>query len=187
MSSAQLNAGQDHGKAQVYSYSTALWYNYIEYNLIVHTYWLARPRRRTGSIQLRAQQTQRMIRPTTRLEKPKGRLKEARRKMLDFSNRSSNFLFFAFSLLQKCKFSNWPNFCFTFVTIVIQTGEQMAHMAQGAIDGMKNTLGMNDKKWEEGQFCHFHCLSFIWLYLVKLRIFVCNKSFIAIPLLYVLW
>ncbi|KAI3459591.1 hypothetical protein Pfo_016254 [Paulownia fortunei] len=27
-----------------------------------------------------------------------------------------------------------------------QTGEQMAHMAQGAIDGVKNTLGMGDKK-----------------------------------------
>ncbi|KAL0368533.1 UNVERIFIED_CONTAM: hypothetical protein Scaly_1072200 [Sesamum calycinum] len=27
-----------------------------------------------------------------------------------------------------------------------QTGEQMVNMAQGAIDGMKNTLGMNDKK-----------------------------------------
>ncbi|KAL8491148.1 hypothetical protein ACS0TY_022978 [Phlomoides rotata] len=27
-----------------------------------------------------------------------------------------------------------------------QTGEQMANMAQGAIDGVKNTLGMNDKK-----------------------------------------
>ncbi|KAI3469888.1 hypothetical protein Pfo_026551 [Paulownia fortunei] len=27
-----------------------------------------------------------------------------------------------------------------------QTGEQMAHMAQGALDGVKNTLGMGDKK-----------------------------------------
>ncbi|CAA2992115.1 late embryogenesis abundant protein 1-like [Olea europaea var. sylvestris] len=27
-----------------------------------------------------------------------------------------------------------------------QTGEQVAHMAQGAIDGVKNTLGMGDKK-----------------------------------------
>ncbi|KAK6130505.1 hypothetical protein DH2020_035763 [Rehmannia glutinosa] len=27
-----------------------------------------------------------------------------------------------------------------------QTGEQMAHMAQGAIDGVKNTLGMSEKK-----------------------------------------
>ncbi|KAL3628059.1 hypothetical protein CASFOL_028161 [Castilleja foliolosa] len=27
-----------------------------------------------------------------------------------------------------------------------QTGEQVANMAQGAIDGVKNTLGMNDKK-----------------------------------------
>ncbi|PIM98990.1 Malate dehydrogenase (decarboxylating) [Handroanthus impetiginosus] len=27
-----------------------------------------------------------------------------------------------------------------------QTGEQMVHMAQGAIDGVKNTLGMGDKK-----------------------------------------
>ncbi|PSR98347.1 Late embryogenesis abundant protein [Actinidia chinensis var. chinensis] len=26
------------------------------------------------------------------------------------------------------------------------TGEQMMHMAQGAIDGVKNTLGMNEKK-----------------------------------------
>ncbi|KZV13940.1 late embryogenesis abundant protein 1-like [Dorcoceras hygrometricum] len=27
-----------------------------------------------------------------------------------------------------------------------QTGEQVVHMAQGAIDGVKNTLGMGDKK-----------------------------------------
>ncbi|KAL7124188.1 hypothetical protein ABFS83_14G031200 [Erythranthe nasuta] len=27
-----------------------------------------------------------------------------------------------------------------------QTGEQVAHMAQGAIDGVKNTLGMGEKK-----------------------------------------
>ncbi|GFY82814.1 Late embryogenesis abundant protein [Actinidia chinensis var. chinensis] len=27
-----------------------------------------------------------------------------------------------------------------------QTGEQVMHMAQGAIDGVKNTLGMNEKK-----------------------------------------
>ncbi|PIM98988.1 Malate dehydrogenase (decarboxylating) [Handroanthus impetiginosus] len=27
-----------------------------------------------------------------------------------------------------------------------QTGDKMAHMAQGAIDGVKNTLGMSDKK-----------------------------------------
>ncbi|KAL6581909.1 hypothetical protein OROMI_005923 [Orobanche minor] len=26
-----------------------------------------------------------------------------------------------------------------------QTGEQVAHMAQGAIDGVKNTLGIGDK------------------------------------------
>ncbi|XP_073054056.1 uncharacterized protein [Primulina huaijiensis] len=31
-------------------------------------------------------------------------------------------------------------------TFLQQTGEQMAHMAQGAIDGVKNTLGMGDKK-----------------------------------------
>ncbi|XP_009777266.1 late embryogenesis abundant protein 1-like [Nicotiana tabacum] len=31
-----------------------------------------------------------------------------------------------------------------------QTGEQMIHMAQGAIDGVKNTLGMgSDKKQRE--------------------------------------
>ncbi|KAL6970636.1 hypothetical protein U1Q18_030330 [Sarracenia purpurea var. burkii] len=27
-----------------------------------------------------------------------------------------------------------------------QTGEQVMHMAQGAIDGVKNTLGINEKK-----------------------------------------
>ncbi|XP_022848889.1 late embryogenesis abundant protein 1-like [Olea europaea var. sylvestris] len=27
-----------------------------------------------------------------------------------------------------------------------QTGEQVVHMAQGAIDGVKNTLGVGDKK-----------------------------------------
>ncbi|KAL7145094.1 hypothetical protein ABFS83_07G056400 [Erythranthe nasuta] len=27
-----------------------------------------------------------------------------------------------------------------------QTGEQVVHMAQGAIDGVKNTLGMGEKK-----------------------------------------
>ncbi|KAK2993358.1 hypothetical protein RJ640_007625 [Escallonia rubra] len=27
-----------------------------------------------------------------------------------------------------------------------QTGEQMVHMAQGAIDGVKNTLGVGDQK-----------------------------------------
>ncbi|XP_057498464.1 late embryogenesis abundant protein 1-like [Actinidia eriantha] len=27
-----------------------------------------------------------------------------------------------------------------------QTGEQVIHMAQGAIDGVKNTLGINEKK-----------------------------------------
>ncbi|CAA0811637.1 Late embryogenesis abundant protein (LEA) family protein [Striga hermonthica] len=27
-----------------------------------------------------------------------------------------------------------------------QTGEQITHLAQGAIDGVKNTLGMGDKK-----------------------------------------
>ncbi|XP_051133266.1 late embryogenesis abundant protein D-7 [Andrographis paniculata] len=30
--------------------------------------------------------------------------------------------------------------------ILQQTGEQVAHMAQGAIDGVKNTLGMGEKK-----------------------------------------
>ncbi|KAL6548479.1 hypothetical protein OROGR_008900 [Orobanche gracilis] len=32
-----------------------------------------------------------------------------------------------------------------FLQQVSPTGEQVAHMAQGAIDGVKNTLGMGDK------------------------------------------
>ncbi|KAH6809159.1 hypothetical protein C2S51_026942 [Perilla frutescens var. frutescens] len=31
-------------------------------------------------------------------------------------------------------------------TFLQQTGEQVANMAQGAIDGVKNTLGMGDQK-----------------------------------------
>ena len=37
-------------------------------------------------------------------------------------------------------------YCYLFL---LQTGERVENMAQGAVDSVKNTLGMAEKKWKK--------------------------------------